>query len=250
MFRDLKTFYDKYPKEKASSNSINLWRWLVINPFSIFVAYIFSLLKLKPNFVTLLSLIFGLYSIYNFLNSHFIYGALILNFSYLLDCVDGHLARFYSKTSKKGQFLDDISGIIVWSITWFAIGIGLWNKNQDGSLNIIFLDYFNITLNNIFLIIFGAVACIFSELRTLISFKFIQVNNSNKSDPFKVNTQRKNLSILYLLFRNITGIGGFILPLILFSAFLNVLDLLIFNYSIIYFITFVFYCIRYYNRLE
>lgn len=252
LYQNLKVFYDNYPKEKYSSNYINLWRWIIVNPISIICAYIFSIFKIKPNHVTILALIFGLYALYNFLNSFFVLGALILNFAYLLDCIDGHLARLYKTTSKKGQYLDDISGIIVWSISWFSIGIGLYHNNYEGYLNFIFFNTFDVIFDNSYYIVIGGLACIFSELRTLISFKFIQVKNSKGDAQKMIKNDYKdpNLSFIYILFRNITGVGGFILPIIAIAAFFNFLDILIFIYSIIYFLTFVLYCISYYRKLN
>ena len=65
-----------------------------------------------------------------------------------------------------------------------------------------------------------------------------------------VDYKDPNLSFIYILFRNITGVGGFILPIIAIAAFFNFLDILIFIYSIIYFLTFVLYCISYYRKLN
>ena len=42
-----------------------------------------------------------------------IFGIFLINTWYLLDCSDGHLARFYKIESKLGKFLDEIFGEII-----------------------------------------------------------------------------------------------------------------------------------------
>ena len=141
LYQNLKVFYDNYPKEKSATNYSNIWRWLLINPISIVIAYLFSLIKIQPNLITLFSLIVGLISFYKFFLGEFLLGSCLINFAYLLDCVDGHLARYSNNTSKRGKYFDDVVGIVVWSFSWIFIGFGLYNS--DNSSLIYLTDYFS-----------------------------------------------------------------------------------------------------------
>ncbi len=246
-----KIFVDSYPKEKSAVNYSNIWRWLVINPISIILAYLFSLIRIQPNFVTLLSLIIGMFSIYKFYIGAFLSGAILINVAYLFDCIDGHLARYYKKTSKSGQFFDDVVGIIIWSFCWISIGFGLY-FNSDTILEEV-LNYYQITeFDRIYYVLLGVIAGYMSELRTLIGFKFTQANIANNELKRNINELNKyqNHGFFYILLRNLLGIGGLMAPILLLSAFLNFLSITLFIYALVFLLVFIFYCFRYYFKLN
>tara|TARA_Y100000746_G_scaffold231330_1_gene244896 strand:+ start:725 stop:1468 length:744 start_codon:yes stop_codon:yes gene_type:complete len=239
-----KIFVESYPKEKSASNYSNIWRWLIINPISIILAYLFSLIKIQPNLITLISLIIGLISCYKFFLGEFLLGSCLINFSYLLDCVDGHLARYSKKTSKRGKYFDDVVGIVVWSFSWIFIGFGLYNS--DNSSLIYFTDHFSF-LKDYHFILLGVLAGYFSEMRTLISYKFNE--NIDFKSQSKSHLNRKNKNLFYYFMKNIISVGGFVMPFFIIFSYLEVMDIFVLIYSIIYTLIFIYYSFSYYYKL-
>ena len=245
---DIKKFYDYYPKQKSSVNHYNLWRYTFINPISIFVAYLLTFFKIRPSLVTLISLIVGIFGLYHLFISNFLCGSILLNLSYLLDCVDGHLARYYNATSKRGQFFDDFSGIIIWTFAWPCLGFGLF-YNPDIELQTLIQEFFGLRLNSIFFVLFGLVAGFCSELRTLISFKYSQINNNFSTKKKQTDNKYKSKGLFYLLFKNIISVGGFIAPIFIISSLLDIEGFILVSYFIINFFVFIIYSFRYYYKL-
>ncbi|MDC0580267.1 CDP-alcohol phosphatidyltransferase family protein, partial [Bacteroidia bacterium] len=102
-----------YPKEKRNSDSTNLLRSLIFEKAGWYLALLANKIKIRPNTVTLISIIPGIYGIYCNSQSNFFMGILFMVIYYLLDNVDGHLARLSKKTSIYGSYLDDSIGIIL-----------------------------------------------------------------------------------------------------------------------------------------
>ena len=66
-------------------------------------------LKLTPNFVTVISFLVGVFAAIEFSRSNYISGALLLQLSLILDCVDGEVARYTKQFSRFGAWLDALS---------------------------------------------------------------------------------------------------------------------------------------------
>jgi phosphatidylglycerophosphate synthase len=67
---------------------------------------------ITPNSVTIVSGILGLLAAYYFFLNEILIGTLYIYFSFLLDCVDGNLARKTKRTSKIGAKLDNTTDTI------------------------------------------------------------------------------------------------------------------------------------------
>lgn len=78
-------------------------------------------IHIKPNHLTLLSLITGIFSAYLVYTDHFFKALCLLQCSYLLDCMDGSMARTYKQETTFGDYFDHISDIIKLSILLFTI---------------------------------------------------------------------------------------------------------------------------------
>jgi len=84
--------------------------------------------RITPNQITLLSIVVGIISSIVFASGLpicFFIGALILELYYVLDAVDGQLARCKKLSSMTGGYFDYISNYIVPSCVFFCIGLGL-----------------------------------------------------------------------------------------------------------------------------
>ena len=84
-------------------------------------------LRLKPNFVTVLSFLVGVIAAIEFSRSNYISGALLLQLSLIFDCVDGEVARYTKQFSRFGAWLDALSDRVK---EFMAIG-GLAYSVQD-----------------------------------------------------------------------------------------------------------------------
>jgi phosphatidylglycerophosphate synthase len=90
----------------------NLSKILVRAPFS-------------PNQVSIASTLVGIFSGSFFAARHFILGALLLQVSAIIDCVDGDLARALYKESRLGKWLDLAGDQFVHVAVFAGIGFGL-----------------------------------------------------------------------------------------------------------------------------
>ena len=102
-------------KNKASFNrglsfsvDILFFDWLGIPITNLFAKIKF----ITPNSVTIVSGILGILAAYYFFLNEILIGTLYIYFSFLLDCVDGNLARKTKRTSKIGAKLDNTTDTI------------------------------------------------------------------------------------------------------------------------------------------
>ncbi len=82
---------------------------------------------LTPNQITLIAFLFRIITAIMFLQRYFIWGSIFYYLAYVLDCVDGSVARLTNKTSNFGRYLDhvsDLTGDIVVLISLaYSVGI-------------------------------------------------------------------------------------------------------------------------------
>ena len=91
-------------------------------------------LKMTPNQVTLISFAVGLYSAYQFSIGTFwsiFAGAVLLQLSIIIDCVDGELARYTRQFSQLGAWLDAITDRIKEYLVFFALAYGAAKEGKD-----------------------------------------------------------------------------------------------------------------------
>jgi phosphatidylserine synthase len=110
--------------------------------FSVFVLRKFSKLftwaavrlRVTPNQVTLISFAIGLLSAYEFSRGDFwsiFIGALLLQLSIIVDCVDGELARYTRRFSQLGAWLDAITDRIKEYLVFFGLAYGAARDGRD-----------------------------------------------------------------------------------------------------------------------
>jgi phosphatidylserine synthase len=110
--------------------------------FSVFVLRKFSKLftwaavrlKMTPNQVTIISFAIGLLSAYAFSRGTFwtiFTGAVLLQLSIIVDCVDGELARYTRQFSALGAWLDAITDRIKEYLVFFALAYGAAKNGSD-----------------------------------------------------------------------------------------------------------------------
>jgi len=72
------------------------------------VGFLFSKLKIHPNFFTLISLFFGFFCFLSLFKNNLILAILFFLFASFLDFIDGAVARALGKETKLGAYLDTI----------------------------------------------------------------------------------------------------------------------------------------------
>ena len=111
-------FYSVFFLRKISK----LFTWLAVR------------LKMTPNQVTLISFAIGLLSAYEFSKGNFwaiFTGAVLLQLSIIIDCVDGELARYTRQFSQLGAWLDAITDRIKEYLVFFALAYGAAKNGRD-----------------------------------------------------------------------------------------------------------------------
>jgi len=85
--------------------------------------------SISPNQVSIVSILIGAASGWFFATGQFLLGAIILQISAIIDCVDGDLARALFKQSLTGKWLDLVGDQIVHLAVFLGIGIGVARTN-------------------------------------------------------------------------------------------------------------------------
>lgn len=105
----------------------------ILNAFyrtiSIFPSMLIADTRVTPNQITVAWIALGLLGVVALASVDYmlrISGALLLQLSYLLDFVDGEVARLQHRTSKRGLFLDLIGHGLVKTSLFLGIGYGIW----------------------------------------------------------------------------------------------------------------------------
>lgn len=113
--------------------------WLDIHftrPIGLFFVRIWYKLGVKPNTVTILSIILGVAAgvMFGFKDiMHNVAGIILLMFANFCDSTDGQLARLTNQRSMKGRCLDGFAGDAWFVAIYFAIVIRLFNSPMPGT---------------------------------------------------------------------------------------------------------------------
>jgi CDP-diacylglycerol--glycerol-3-phosphate 3-phosphatidyltransferase len=99
------------------------WYWLFGSIINLFVS-----LKVSPNCLSILSLIFCAFSTYLFASGYIVWGAWLLILSGAFDSMDGRVARKRNMATKAGSFLD--SSIDRFSDNMIYLGIMYFLRND------------------------------------------------------------------------------------------------------------------------
>jgi len=197
--------------------------------FSIYLTWIFIKLPFTPNQITIFGTLLYLFAASLFVFNVFIFNviALVLIFiSFLLDAVDGELAR-YRKMSKGGgvggAYVEPVTHDIMYAFFFLPISIGATVT-------------FN---NNVFLILAAFIATISKLLFRLAEFRYdalirFWAEQKGEKVGYKQNVKTPP-TIFYFIFRNFfTGTGIF--TLLIPAVLLNRLDLFLYFYALSFFL--------------
>jgi len=111
------------------------WSSFVSSPLAIAVNYAVVDIKwITPNLITLFSFITALVSVlFIFVGGrvNFIIAVLLIQWSYVLDCMDGQMARYRQTTSLTGNFFDKLTDHLQISIWFGSIGYAAYAQSQN-----------------------------------------------------------------------------------------------------------------------
>lgn len=156
-----------------------------------------------------------------------IIGAILFNVWYLLDCVDGNLARSYRRQAF-GDFADSVSSYIL--VGFMGIPLGLMVYNNGGAI---------VEPGNIWYIVMGGLASTSDTMMRLCYQKYkanervhvdeglFQMENDVRTD----NSQSGNWKVKIEQFG---GVGGYLCLFILFATIFNFMDLILIYCAIYY----------------
>ena len=118
----------------ANRANDGLFSVFVLRKFSKLFTWAAVRLRVTPNQITLISFAIGLLSAYEFSRGDFwsiFTGAILLQLSIIVDCVDGELARYTRKFSQLGAWLDAITDRIKEYLVFFGLAYGAVKNGMD-----------------------------------------------------------------------------------------------------------------------
>jgi hypothetical protein len=121
------------------------WGRFFLDPFSIRLTWLVAnFTRLTPNAVTLLTIPFSLASAAFFYLGqpmYLVFGAFLYEFGFLLDTIDGKLARLLGRSSRLGAFLDIYLDAISFFVNLFALILGQYRLHGEPNFLIIGMVY-------------------------------------------------------------------------------------------------------------
>jgi len=232
----IKEIKKQYTAEKQlQDKNTNFWVYLFNRRLSFYPTWLFLLLGLSANQVTLLSILVGLSGCVFFSfggHINFIIGAIFINTWAILDCVDGNMARLLKSSGKYGWFLDSITGLMLNALLLFSIGVGVY-FNHDNFIHILLstLKVFNLQIISTTILIIGCLGSISALFYALIIHLF---KNIFTRDLFGNNTGGNTdsglIGKLLNIARYFTGFG-LIEPILLLAALLNYISVIVLVFS-------------------
>ena len=130
------------------------WEIIFLNPFVYRLTWIIAnYTRVTPNQITFMSFILGILSAYSFLYGtwhYMVLGAFLFEFSYILDCIDGRIARLKGLESRFGAYIDITADITKYFIIVICLVYGQYLLSNDISIFIygyifIFLEIMSLT---------------------------------------------------------------------------------------------------------
>ena len=106
----------------------------ILRKFSKILTWVAVKVGATPNQVTLISFAIGLYSAFCFAQGTFwqiFLGAILLQLSIIVDCVDGELARYTRKFSQLGAWLDAVTDRVKEYMVFLGLAVGAEKSGRD-----------------------------------------------------------------------------------------------------------------------
>lgn len=173
----------------ANRSNDGLFSTFVLRKISKIFTRIALKLRLKPNFITTVSFLVGFFAAIAFAQSNYLIGALLLQLSLTLDCVDGEVARYTKQFSRFGAWLDAMSDRVKEFMAIGAIAYSAQNSVKNiwllASVAVILQTVKHISDYN------------FTAVREKLEVKILSRSIDEKFDGFTPRSVRKKSGIIY-----------------------------------------------------
>ncbi len=222
----IKDIKEKYIASKSSEKRF-LWTYYVRRPISYYLALPFIQLGVSANKITLIWLIIGVIGSLLLASGEYItmiIGISLIELALILDCVDGHVARF-SKPTAVGYILDDLAGTIIYASSMFTLGVGLSKQTT-------LLDVLNIPHDNYTLIYLGFMATLIALLSWGLKYEWKWQKSEKNLIDIEVQNRQSSTKILFI--DNIFNYSGAYVPFIGISIILHLSDVALALVTIVY----------------
>ncbi|MDO7269920.1 CDP-alcohol phosphatidyltransferase family protein [Shouchella clausii] len=199
---------DTRKKAQAYSSKEDLWSWYVLRRVSIFVSLLLIKLKVTPNAISWASSFFVVFSGFWLIQASslsFILAFFSYNLGYLLDCVDGEVARLTGNESRKGYFID----LLIQGAT-----LPVYLSILLATLNIIGLltgDFWALAI--IYIVVCAIISALFVPIAYQLTMLKQQMKN-NVQDPVNKIRQKK---FVFEVIGFILGLPGFFLTTLILT---------------------------------
>jgi len=202
---------------------------------SFYLTWIFLHLNISANQTTYISLIVGLTGCaFLALGSYIVklVGVLMINLGFVLDCVDGNIARYRKSFTRYGEFIDALVGYIVAAFLFMSLGIGAF-VDPNSSVLLGGRESFPLFSKDVFLFagFWSSLSYVLARLGSL-RYKTMFTHTLN-DDSANVVTLNRFLRITLVVIRNIFGPSGLFMPLLLFALVFKFLGLLVLLYALV-----------------
>jgi phosphatidylglycerophosphate synthase len=130
MSLSIKELKERVKSKKKESTYVRV----IIRGLSVYLTWLFIRTPLTGNHVTLLFVFFGMLGGICFAYSDPLYslaGLFLTQLSYLIDFVDGEIARHREDTSITGSYFDKIAHILVNPVIFVGLGFGEYIRTQE-----------------------------------------------------------------------------------------------------------------------
>ena len=210
-------------EEKKAQAKNDLFAYYIGRPISYVLTVPFLKLKIKPNTVSLISIlptILG-YIFLSYGNTMIlkILGWICFFIWNLLDGVDGNIARYTKQFTKTGSLWDATSGYFAMIFTFLAMGTGCYYGN-----------FTYLQINQALMISLGGISACFVIFPRLVMHKrMTSIGEDRNTEDFK---DKSKYSFIRIIGLNLISVAGMIQVFMLLSIIFKVMDL----FTIFYFI--------------
>ncbi|MGG1685763.1 CDP-alcohol phosphatidyltransferase family protein [Pseudalkalibacillus sp. NRS-1564] len=203
-FLDNETILAYRKQSQTLSYKEDLWSWYVLRRISIYLTILFCKMRIKPNTISWMSVFFILISGLSLVIAtplSIILAALFYNLGYLLDCVDGEVARITKQTSSKGYYIDIIIQAAALPV---FLSIVLTVLRQAGMLDVSILEM---------VLVYATFVAIIMALLVPIAYQLTKLTMSQSTTQDPVNSIRDG-SLFFDIVAVLLGLPGFFVAVV------------------------------------
>lgn len=212
-----------------------------IRPLGCYMAWLGIRLGIKPTAVSFFTLLLGVAICLSLTLVPDSYRMLVVSLLFvwqILDATDGAMARTLNKKSNYGGFIDYMGGMILLSLLYFGLGIGLFWHPENSFRQLINLTDIKIAYSPVYAVIWGGYCSIAALLIRLLS-KVIQVRFG-----VDINKDEDKSSPLKDIIKELENVGGFQFIIIFLFSLIRSLEILLFMLFLFYILLTIIFVVK------